>query len=195
MDKKSYNRENERDKDRAMKTQEMLEARLFDAMESALSAEEHSQLMTDLGSHPELLAIYHEMINSMAKDDLYNTVPKSVFAKVNKTAIDTRFEQNLIEKMDDEAIWLATIPQVKGIIYKFMMPVMAASLLLFFQFSEPSATTQVSGFESQLLDDLTGYEDLTSFQDNLQEYAGLSVLDAIIAELNQPTSTITTPNK
>lgn len=195
MDKKSYQNDQKSNVAHTMNTKEELEARLFDAMEQPLNSVESERLKKDLAAYPALLKSYEEMLGGQFLIEFKNDFAKEVFEQQKDSVIAARFEQNLIRKMDEEAFWLATFPQVKGIIYKFMMPVMAASLLLFFQFSEPAnTTTHFVGNETQLFDSITGYEELDNIQASLQNYAGIAALDAVLAEFNEPTNAETNTN-
>ena len=175
-----------------MKAKEVLEARLYDALEKPLVEEEKEQLLADLKLFPDLLQVFAEIMNSDKEEALFASIPKSVFNEARTADIDPVFSQSLSQKMDNEAFWLATIPQIRGIIYKVMMPIMAASLLLYFQVGEQNIAT--SSFEdSQTVEDLIGYETLSTFHENLHDYAGITELDALIAELDEPNTNLNSP--
>jgi|GEM_PF-2527899 hypothetical protein len=180
-------------KDQTIKAKEALEARLYDASERSLSDEAKKQLLADLKPFPELTQAFLGMMGTDGEEGLFASIPKSVFNESQMPVIKPNFSQSLSQKMDNEVFWLATILQIKGLIYKFMMPVMAASLLLFVQVGEQNAET-TSLEDSQTVEDLTGYEALSTFHENLQDYAGLAELDALITELDEPKSTLNSPN-
>lgn len=195
MDNRSYNNDNHLSNGQAMQAKEMLEAQLFDAMENALSEQDSKRLLEDLAAYPELRATYSDMLDSLAKNEQFIALPKAIFEEAAIPPIDQKFAQNLAKKMDEEAFWLATIPQVKSLIYKIMMPVMAASLLLYFPFSEPT-TSKAFVDETALMNELTGYEELSTMENTMHEYAGLTAIDALLDELNESATTSTsTPNQ
>lgn len=198
MDKNSYHNDEKSNRAQPMNDKELLEARLFDAIEQPLSVSDSEKLKKDLAAYPALLKSYEEILVEPFFKEFKNNFIQEVSEQHQEGVIDANFEHNLKQKMDQEAFWLATISQVKGIIYKFMMPVMAASLLLFFQFSAPAVTsnidTKLMGNEMQIIERLTGYEEFEDIQANLQSYAGIAALDAVLAELNESTNATTNTN-
>jgi hypothetical protein len=187
MDKNRYNDQNHLDGISNMNKREALEARIFDALESTITEDAQTKLLEDLAAFPDLKEMYLSLISSDEKQVFMSAIPKAAFEEVGNSVLDASLNEKLAKQMDEEAFWLSTIPQIKGIIYKFVMPVMAASLFLFFQFGEQSISNSVS-IEQELIENLTGYSELSAIQENVPEYATLGELDALIAELNQTTT-------
>lgn len=156
-----------------------LEARLIDLLDGVLSEAEIASLKITVEAHKDLAAEFEFIISN---SDLYK-MPETV-SKVwsSKSSKDLAAISRIEKAMDNEWYWDKALPTIKGMIYRVILPAIAASFFMFFQWG----STYVSPVQETLdLSSLSGQTDLQSFEQHLNSYAGIEELDVLIENLQE----------
>jgi hypothetical protein len=157
---------------------EYVEALLLDFMDGKLTEDQQLELQKIVERFPDLKNQYHLMLLDSSSFYLSENYKASLTKQFGITSEQLlQFEH----KLDQESMIQDSIPQIKRMIYSVIIPAIAASLLLFFQWGSNYIATS----EQRTTDfELDGQIELVDFERSMTSYAGLEELDELVKALN-----------
>lgn len=157
---------------------EYLEAKLLDLLDGKLTTDQELELRVEVAKYPDLKTQLEFIDNEPLTAFLSESYKKGLERRHD---ISTSQLTKIEKVLDQEWVIQDSIPQISRMIYRVIIPALAASLLLFFQWGSRYIEPNEQNMNSF---DFGGQTELANFERSLSTYAGIEELDELMNALD-----------